>query len=229
MNELEQFLSRNTIECRPMHARITRAQCGVNITSGDYGYCQNCEERHKAIFDGRKKKDGWKFNPFEVRSYTPLTPKKKEVKVDKTDPNERKLTHTQLARLANVTAGCVSYALTLIAKGRTDLPDKAAKIKNAIDKHGLILRGRSVYEAGTVLPPVVDVPEAVVDEVLEDAIQSAVGSVGSALKVTDDEKGGCDNRCRPDYGVDFPLGHIPLEVLVTEITRRMPKAEVVLR
>lgn len=34
---------------------------------------------------------------------------------------------------------------------------------------------------------------------------------------------------RPDFSRDFPLSHIPLEALVVEITRRMPRAEVVLR
>lgn len=33
---------------------------------------------------------------------------------------------------------------------------------------------------------------------------------------------------RPDYGRDFCLSHVPMEALVVEITRRMPRAQVVL-
>ncbi|WP_298034167.1 hypothetical protein [uncultured Desulfovibrio sp.] len=53
MTDIELFLERKTIRRIPPHARISRAQCGVNILSGNFGYRVTCPERHLAVFEGK--------------------------------------------------------------------------------------------------------------------------------------------------------------------------------
>ena len=77
-----------------------------------------------------------------------------------------------------------------------------------------------VVDAGQPMEPKLDTLSRIEAELEAEAAQS--GDTPRTLP-------SASNLLPPTYNPDFPLGHIPLESLVGEITRRMPRAEVVLR
>lgn len=191
-------------------------------------------------------------------------PEKEESIVDTMTPHGEEKTYSQgeIARMAGVSSGNMTYALKLIRQGRTELPPNAAKIKNVMDTLGLtpadLEKGRPA-----AAKPVVPAHVPFEGEVF--TVNEPPADTGPLWDVQACRVCGCtnDNACpggcywveedlcsacfeaesakneetrsvpfrvdRSDYSQDFRLGHIPLEALVLEITRRMPRAEVVLR
>lgn len=101
MNDIERFLEENTIRCIPLHARISRAQCGVNILSGDFGYCATCPERHLAVFEEKSPVTGQRRNAL---AYPRKPTKQKDVEEPTMTPDTEKKTWTtsELAVLCGV-------------------------------------------------------------------------------------------------------------------------------
>ena len=101
MNDIERFLEENTIRCIPLHARISRAQCGVNIRSGDFGYCATCPERHLAVFEEKSPVTGQRRNAL---AYPRKPTKQKDVEEPTMTPDTEKKTWTtsELAVLCGV-------------------------------------------------------------------------------------------------------------------------------
>jgi len=144
MNDAERFLAAHTIECKPLHARISRTQCGTNIKN-DIPQCTRCPERDKADMTGPEPVRGLEFG-IVSKNKRPSTPEGGSMTQE-----YREYTWQQIADMAGVNRSNMTYALKLMESGKVRLPEKAAKIKAVMDKFGLSpadLRGRPKPQAG---------------------------------------------------------------------------------
>lgn len=148
-------------------------------------------------------------------------------------------TPKELAQLAGVPVYGVYDAKKIHRMGKTPRGGNALAVQNAMKTHGITWEMMVVARSedaqldtkraeATAAPFVSPFVPAVAK--LEDS-----PSLAALLADDEDEEDSAPiapkayTLNRPEYVRDFPLTHIPLEALVGEITRRMPRAEVVLR
>lgn len=144
----------------------------------------------------------------------------------------RTMTTEELAALAGVTAKSVCDARKLARMGTQSVKGKCGKVIATMREHNITWEqviGRrpgkpkvSPFISNVAKPEKTpSLEEFATDVCLPDDEDYEENNVPSTLKAY--------TLDRPEYVRDFPLSHIPLEALVGEITRRMPRAEVMLR
>lgn len=251
MSSAEAFLAAHAIVCAPMHARISRVQCGVNIKGGDVPYCAVCPEASSADMSGPDPVTGWGRKHSERKTESPAGVQKE---IPMPEDEKHDYTLADIAKLAGINPDCIWGAMKYVKSGNLGKSKNAAKVQRALDDLGITWRDvknvRGKHECGqeatepkrgtainqdfetaiaqtpTACPP--DEPET---DALDQIVHELAAEDLRAIDQYPEHAAPAPYTVpRPNYAADFSgLGHIPLEALVTEITRRMPRAEVVLR
>ena len=128
MTDIDKFLADHTFECKPMHARISRRQCGTNIKTGEMPQCANCPQRHRADLETPKQSVPWFKRGFRHGKPEGVTA-----------PERTVITQADVARCAGVSRGILSYVLGRMIEGCAKLPVHTEKVKAAMEKLGVTI------------------------------------------------------------------------------------------
>jgi hypothetical protein len=232
----EAWIAANTVECRPLHARHSRAQCGVNIAD-DVPQCSGCPEAALATAPAASAR----FRRKHAFGASGFLPKEKEepdeleneleTEPEQEDPQVQKPTYTlrELAELLGFTYADVTNA----KHAKNPIPSGTSyAVLEAMRERGIawdqIVPAKTARKESPVMPAMNQeaLAEAAAEEEEPPLVvpnpflsKEEIRVLMPPVAVTEED----------DPAADPPLGKVRLESLITEITRRLPGAEIILR